>query len=226
MPARETILDPRLALDQRGVEVIFVDTVNAKLAGLRRLAQRANGLQLGGRRDHALADHRQAQIALARGLAVQQPRELQPARHHKRRLHVTGPQRALDVKRRVDLDVLVARERTADQLDRSSGRCERLAGVSFLTLPPSRKERRSNVELYSRSPLRTMFVTTCIAPECGGLLAITASYRTGRTERRDYTQQPQKATSPTATQDRGPPATPNTGNFGLARAPGRASGLP
>ena len=73
--------------------------------------------------------HRQAQIALPRRLTVQQPTELEPARHRQRRLHVTRGQRALDLKAvlaAIGVDVPAPRKRAADQLDHPIGQVRKV----------------------------------------------------------------------------------------------------
>src|SRR3954452_23180352 len=78
----------------------------------------------------------------------------------------------------------------------SGGKCDRFASVCFLTLPPSRYERRRSVLEYSRSPTLRVVVTTCIAPLGRGRRPILASYRIHQTESSDHTIHQRKGRTP------------------------------
>ena len=119
--AGEPLLDRRLTLEQpvhRRVQLIVNRALHAQL-----LPQRAS-LKLPGARElrpalkHPASDHRQAQIPLARGLAVEQPRQPQPPGRGQYRLHVPVLARADDLERLARRHQRHALERERQRLDR------------------------------------------------------------------------------------------------------------
>jgi hypothetical protein len=172
-------LDPLLASEQpveRPVERVLVRALDPEHGGERRLGEGARHRQLGAGGDHTLDDHRHTQRPLPRGPPVEQPGQLKPPGQRQQRLDVTRRQRALDAEALVERDEALAPERRPHQLDASSGRCEMLPTVSFLTLPPSRQERRNRCVTYSRCLPWRLLVTTRMPPVGRGFLH-TAEHR-------------------------------------------------
>jgi hypothetical protein len=118
--AGERAFDPLLASEQpveRAVELVLVGALDPELGGERRLPKGARHRQLRAGRDRALQDHRQAQRALPRGRAIDQPPELEPSAHREQRLDVARRQRPLDSEALVEADETLAPERRPHQLD-------------------------------------------------------------------------------------------------------------
>ena len=124
MPAGETILDPLLALKQpvhRRVQIVLIGVRHPQLIRQRRLRERPDRRELRRRRDRPLADHRHHQIPLPARRAVHQPGQLQPPRHRKRRDHVPGGQRALDLEGVTEQADRLAAQPRPHQLDQLLG---------------------------------------------------------------------------------------------------------
>ena len=142
VPAGECPLDPPLPSEQpveRRVQLVLVRVLDAELRRERRLRKGARHRQLRAGAEQPLHEHRQAERPLARRRPVEQAGELEPRCHQKRRLDVPRRQRTLDPKRLPGSHGTAGRAaRRGSAAITSSGRCERLATVSFLTLPPSR----------------------------------------------------------------------------------------
>ena len=132
MAPSEAILDLRLAIGQpvhRTVEIVLVRVGDPELLGQRRLAERADGRELGRRRDRALADHRQRQVPLTRRLSDQAAGPGPAvALIAKRRPHMPGRQRPLDLER-VSQHATSGSPRSPARISSisSAGRCERFA---------------------------------------------------------------------------------------------------
>ncbi len=84
-------LDPVLAREQpvhRGVQIVFVAPGHAAVLGQRRGVPPARGGQLRVGREDARGDHRQHQVAFARGLGGDQGRDAQTLHRQRHGLHV------------------------------------------------------------------------------------------------------------------------------------------
>jgi hypothetical protein len=132
--AREPVLNPLLAHGepvQRTVEVVLVGVLDRQLRGQRRARKRPRHRELRPRTQQPLHHHRQHQVPLARGLAVDQAHKLEPPGEREQRLDVAGRQRTLDLERLVPLDVALAAQKASDQLDQR-GRQVRQVGERLL----------------------------------------------------------------------------------------------
>jgi hypothetical protein len=121
VPAREPLLDRRLALEQpihRRVQLIVDRALHPQLFPQRAAVQLSRARELRAALEHPAGDHRQAQIPLARGLAVQQPRHAQPPNGREHRLHMPVLARADDLERLARWHQPYALERQRQRLDR------------------------------------------------------------------------------------------------------------
>ena len=123
MPAREPPLDLILALEQpvhRRVQLIVHRALHPQLLPQRARLKLPGARELRAALKHPAGDHRQAQIPLARGLAVKQARHAQPPGRAQHRLHIPVLARAHDLERLTRRHEPHPPERERQRLDRVS----------------------------------------------------------------------------------------------------------
>src|SRR5450755_4316532 len=135
MAACQALLDPLGSLEQpvhSRVERIGTDALDVQFLRQGRLPQSSAGEELGARLDNALSNHRQDQVTLFAGFAIEQLGQFQAFDHGQNRFHVPMRQRPLDFELVLGLDVLLASEAASNQLDAIGGKMREVRDGSFL----------------------------------------------------------------------------------------------
>ncbi len=133
----ELLLDRVLAREQpvhRRVQVVLVRVGHAEVRCQRGGVPPARGGQLRVRRDDARGHHRQHQLALARGLAAQQRREVQALHRQRHGVHMAVRGRADDLERLAQRHEGLALQRAANDLDQRLGQMRQVAQRLVLDL--------------------------------------------------------------------------------------------